>query len=82
MTLRLYKGLAAGTTLTSILFYPPPPSFLLNSTWQFGISTKDLLSSLVSLILYVSEDPDPSGTLSIHAGNSKVFDSKSSRPDL
>ena len=63
MTLRLYKGLAAGTTLTSILFYPPPPSFLLNSTWQFGISTKDSSISLVSLILYVSEDPDPFRTL-------------------
>jgi len=36
----------------------------------------------VPLILHVSEDPDPSGTPSIHAGISKVFHSKSLRPDL
>ena len=40
------------------------------------------LSSLAHLILHISEDPDPSGTPSIHAGISKVFHSKSSCPDL
>ena len=65
------------------LFPLPPPFFSTKSSMRRSrFWTKDLLSSLAPLIPHVSEDPDPSGTPSIHAGNSKVILSKSPRPDL
>ena len=73
----------AGCPNPLFLFPPPQPFFSpKSSTRRSRFWTKDLLSSLASLILHVSEDPNPSGTPSIRAGISKVFHSKSPRPDL
>ena len=53
-----------------------------NLVRRFGVSAGISSWFLVPLILHVLEDPDTSGTPLIHVGISKVFHSKSPRPDL
>jgi len=77
----IYRA-GGGGALTVLILSPPPLLSPQNLVWRFGVSTGISSWFLVPLILLVSEDPDPSGTPSIRAGNSKVILSKSPRPDL